>query len=115
MSPTYLRVKWIHDFEDEPDLLYYELDEERYAARSIEIFKDGRSVRASEEDPKRNPRRFPINPHRLSKAQILAESSVHARSPRESSRRRGARHLVTDSRDADKLCPLLRIQQYRAR
>ena len=62
MSPTYLRVKWIHDFEDEPDLLYYELDEERYAARSIEILKDGRRVRASEEDPERNPMALPDQP-----------------------------------------------------
>jgi len=37
VSPTYLRVEWIHDFENKPNLLYYELDDERYATKSIEF------------------------------------------------------------------------------
>jgi hypothetical protein len=32
MSPTYIRAEWIHGFEAE-----------RYATKSIEIFKDGRN------------------------------------------------------------------------
>jgi hypothetical protein len=31
MSPTYHRVEGIHDFEDEPNLLYYEHGDERCA------------------------------------------------------------------------------------
>ncbi|MBA2343478.1 MAG: hypothetical protein H0V83_00070 [Rubrobacter sp.] len=48
MSPTYIRCEWVHDFEDEPYLLYYELDDERYVTRNIEIFKDDRVIRAGE-------------------------------------------------------------------
>ena len=59
MSPTYLRAGWIHDFEDEPHLFYYELDEERFATRSIEVFGHGRMVRASKEDLERDPMALP--------------------------------------------------------
>lgn len=50
MSPTYIRCEWVHDFEDEPYLLYYELHSERHLIISIEVFKDGRVMRAGTED-----------------------------------------------------------------
>jgi uncharacterized protein DUF6881 len=37
----YVKVSWIHDFEDEPILLYSELDLSRHEIRKIEIYKDG--------------------------------------------------------------------------
>jgi hypothetical protein len=39
---TYLRVRWIHDFEAEPVLIATELDDERYERRKVEIYRDGR-------------------------------------------------------------------------
>jgi hypothetical protein len=62
MSPTYFRLEWIHDFEDEPHLFYYEIGDDWYATRSIEIFKDGRTVRAIEEDLERDPMALPDQP-----------------------------------------------------
>lgn len=62
MSPIYECFEWIHDFEDEPYLFYEELDEERYSIRRIEIYKDGRAVRASEEDLQRDPMALPDQP-----------------------------------------------------
>jgi hypothetical protein len=38
----FLKVEWIHDFPDQPILIYSELDEERYETRKVEIFRDGR-------------------------------------------------------------------------
>jgi hypothetical protein len=51
MSPTYQRLEWIHDFEDEPLFIYFELDNERCQTRKIEVFKDGRMVKVSEDHP----------------------------------------------------------------
>ncbi|MEI8409456.1 MULTISPECIES: DUF6881 domain-containing protein [unclassified Kribbella] len=48
MQPTYLKVRWIHDFPDEPVELYSELDPDRYEVRKVEVFRDGRRVRADE-------------------------------------------------------------------
>jgi hypothetical protein len=36
----YLKVAWIHDFDDEPSLIYSEIDDQRYETRKIEIYKD---------------------------------------------------------------------------
>ena len=55
MSPTYIRSEWFHDFEDEPCCVYSELDDERYETRKIEVFKDGKTTRASTEDLKSDP------------------------------------------------------------
>jgi hypothetical protein len=44
---TYLKVQWKHQFEDEPVLLYSELDSERWEKRKVEVFKDGRLVPAA--------------------------------------------------------------------
>ena len=49
MSPTYERLVWIHDFEDEPHFIYSELDKERYETRKLEVVKDGRRVKVSED------------------------------------------------------------------
>jgi hypothetical protein len=37
----YLLVKWKHFFADEPELLYSELDEQRWERRKVEVFPDG--------------------------------------------------------------------------
>lgn len=46
MIPTmdeniYIRVRWLHDFQDEPVDLWSELDRERFETRKLEIFRDG--------------------------------------------------------------------------
>jgi hypothetical protein len=38
---TYIRVKWIHSFSNEPVLLYSELDRQGWEQRKVEIFADG--------------------------------------------------------------------------
>jgi hypothetical protein len=40
----------MHDFKNEPYLTCYELENGRYAIKSIETLEDGTTVRASEED-----------------------------------------------------------------
>ena len=55
MSPTYERLEWIHDHHDEPRFIYSELDDERYETRRIEVFKNGKTARASTEDLERDP------------------------------------------------------------
>lgn len=39
---TYLKVKWIHAYADQPVLIYSELDHEHWELRKVEIFPDGR-------------------------------------------------------------------------
>jgi len=38
---NYIKVKWVHNFADEPIWLYGELDAERWEVRKVEIFPDG--------------------------------------------------------------------------
>jgi hypothetical protein len=38
---TYLKVEWLHNFEDEPIELLSELDGERYETRKVERFRNG--------------------------------------------------------------------------
>lgn len=45
---TYIKVHWIHDFEDEPIFLYSELDSKRNEIRKIEVYKNGKSGYACE-------------------------------------------------------------------
>lgn len=45
----YLQVSWIHNFDDEPILLYHEMDDHGYEVRKIEIYKDGSFGIASSE------------------------------------------------------------------
>jgi len=44
----YIFVKWVHNFDYEPVLLYSELDDSRFETRKVEIFPDGRKGYASE-------------------------------------------------------------------
>ena len=37
----YIKVRWVHDLPDEPELLYSEIDHDRNEIRKVEIFKDG--------------------------------------------------------------------------
>lgn len=37
----YLKVSWLHHFEDEPVYLYSEIDSQRFENRKIEIYPDG--------------------------------------------------------------------------
>jgi len=45
----YIRVAWIHQYVDEPVMLYSELDSRRFEAREVEIFRDGSIGYASAE------------------------------------------------------------------
>jgi len=38
----FLKIEWIHEFADEPYIIYAELDDEGYEKRKIEIYKNGR-------------------------------------------------------------------------
>ena len=44
---TYVEVAWLHDFEDEPVMLYSKLDDQRRETRKVELFPDGRMDRVS--------------------------------------------------------------------
>ena len=37
----YIRVRWLHDFQDEPVDLWSELDRGRFETRKLEIFRGG--------------------------------------------------------------------------
>jgi hypothetical protein len=37
----YLKISWLHRFEDEPVFLYSEIDGQRFENRKIEIYPDG--------------------------------------------------------------------------
>jgi hypothetical protein len=38
----YMLVRWHHESEDEPVLLYSELDDDRWEVRKVEVYGDGR-------------------------------------------------------------------------
>lgn len=38
---TYIKVAWKHSHENEPILLYSELNGERFETRKVEVFRDG--------------------------------------------------------------------------
>ena len=40
-SLTHHCVSWLHEFEDEPVLLFSELDDHRGELRKVEVFRDG--------------------------------------------------------------------------
>lgn len=46
---NYLKVRWLHELEEEPIIMLSELDDDRYEVRKIEIFADGHIGFASEE------------------------------------------------------------------
>jgi len=39
---TYIHVRWLHEFADEPIDLWTEIDADRYEVRKLEFFRDGR-------------------------------------------------------------------------
>jgi len=43
----YIRVRWNHDFPDEPVMLYSELNAQRMEIRKVEVYKDGHCGYAS--------------------------------------------------------------------
>ena len=43
----YIKVYWMHDFIDEPIILYSELDEKRFEVRKIEIYRNNRIAYAT--------------------------------------------------------------------
>jgi hypothetical protein len=45
---NYVRVEWKHPHQDEPILLYSELDEERFEVRKIEVFRNGHAALRAE-------------------------------------------------------------------
>ena len=45
----YVKVKWLHEVEDTPILLYSELDHNRYEVRKVEAYSDGRLDYADQE------------------------------------------------------------------
>jgi hypothetical protein len=79
MSPTYVRLEWIHDHEDEPDLIYSELDDERYETRKIEVFKDGRMVKVSEDHPESGSTGLAVLPiPSIEETNAISEEQFHA-------------------------------------
>lgn len=46
----YLKVEWIHEVEEDPVLLYSEVDTDGYEVRKVEIFRDGRMTYADVND-----------------------------------------------------------------
>jgi hypothetical protein len=44
---TYILVKWLHEYPNEPVLLFSELDAQRFETRKVEVFRDGRQGYAS--------------------------------------------------------------------
>jgi hypothetical protein len=43
--PTYFAARWHHDSDDEPVMLYEELDEHRQETRKVHEYRDGRLER----------------------------------------------------------------------
>lgn len=44
----YIKVIWVHNFEDEPIMYHQELDAEQFETRKVVTYKDGRIEKASE-------------------------------------------------------------------
>jgi len=44
----FIKIHWIHNFEDEPEFVYSAIDEERYEVKKVEIFKNGNYITYSE-------------------------------------------------------------------
>jgi hypothetical protein len=39
----HVRVRWLHDFEEEPVLYFSELGDDNYEVRKVQVYRDGRS------------------------------------------------------------------------
>lgn len=46
LVPTYFACRWEHDSDDDPVVLYEELDDERMEARKVHQYRDGTMERA---------------------------------------------------------------------
>jgi len=46
----YMKVKWIHDFPDDPVLIYTEIDDDLWEHRKVELFRDGRKGFADKDE-----------------------------------------------------------------
>jgi len=44
----YIKVIWIHEFDNEPVLFYHEIDNDGFEVRKLWIFNDGKAELASE-------------------------------------------------------------------
>lgn len=44
----YVKIHWIHDFKDDPEFIYSEIDETGHEVKKIEIFKNGHYIIYSE-------------------------------------------------------------------
>jgi len=42
----YARLRWKHDFPDEPIIYYIEIDDERWEQRAVVVYRDGSTVYA---------------------------------------------------------------------
>ena len=67
---TYIKVQWIHDFQDEPIFLYSELDSERNEIRKVEIYKNDKLGYACENKS--------VNGTFLSKTEIPSLEDINA-------------------------------------
>lgn len=45
----YIQVDWIHNYPDDPTRLYSEVGDDGYEIRRIDIYRDGRTERVSED------------------------------------------------------------------
>jgi hypothetical protein len=46
----YLKIEWLHTFDDEPRVIYSEIDAEGYETRKVETFADSSFCFASEDE-----------------------------------------------------------------
>ena len=46
----YYKYDWVHDFENEPVLFFVELDNDRWAQRILEVYRDGHKSYADNEN-----------------------------------------------------------------
>ena len=67
---TYIKVQWTHDFQDEPILLYSELDSKRNEIRNVEVYKNGKLGYACEDKS--------VNGTFLSKTEIPLLEDINA-------------------------------------
>lgn len=44
----YVKIHWMHNFKDDPEFIYSEIDEAGYEVKKIEIFKNGYYIIYSE-------------------------------------------------------------------
>lgn len=45
----YWKVEWHHDFTEEPTVLFSEIGDDGYETRKVQVYRDGRILKADEE------------------------------------------------------------------